>query len=126
MSLKTKKIIGWVLTVLLAMLFIFSAGTKLLGGADAVKGAALMDISANTVKLFGIIELLSVMLFIIPRTGVLGTLLLAAYIGGAIATHVEHQFPVVMPVIVECVIWITAALRFPELTSRLMSKNVTS
>jgi hypothetical protein len=66
------------------------------------------------------VEFLSVLLFIIPRTGVLGTLMLAAYLGGAIATHVEHGQPFIAPAIVQAVVWITAVVRFPELSRRLM------
>ncbi len=46
-----------------------------------------MGFSASGIKLLGVLEVVCFILFVIPRTGVLGTLLLAAYMGDAIATH---------------------------------------
>lgn len=122
MTQKTKNIIGWALSIILALLFVFSASMKLMGNAEAMKGAAGMGLTAGSLQTIGIIELLSVILFLIPRTGLLGTLLLAAYLGGAIVTHLEHQQPFMVPVILQCLVWITAAIRFPELSGRLMGK----
>lgn len=93
---------------------------KFVGGAETEKHIAEMGITVTTLKMLGAVEALSILLFIIPRTGLLGTLLLSAYLGGAIATHLEHQQPIMMPVIVACVLWITAAIRFPELSRRLL------
>jgi uncharacterized membrane protein YphA (DoxX/SURF4 family) len=120
MSPKVRNIIGWVLTALLAALFIWSASMKFIGGGPEMeKGMADMGITMDTLHILGVVEALAIVLFIIPRTGVVGTLLLVAYLGGAIATHLEHQQPIMMPVIISMVLWITAAIRFPELTSRL-------
>lgn len=123
MTQKTKNIIGWVLTGLLGFVFIASATMKLIGGEEALKGAAAMGLSAGVVTLLGIVEMLSIILFIFPRTGLLGTLLLAAYLGGAIATHVVHQQPVTVPMVLQIVLWITAVIRFGELSKRLAGNH---
>ncbi len=99
---------------------------KVLGSEEAIKGAATMGISAGTLKLIGVLEIICVLLFAIPRTGLLGTLLLSAYIGGAIATHLEHQIPIFAPIILQCIVWITAVIRFPELSRRLIGKNTSA
>lgn len=122
MSPKVKNILLWVLTGLVGALFLFSAFGKLSGNADAIKMAEGFGISASTFMTIGIVELISVVLFVIPRTGVLGTLLLAAYMGGAIATHLEHGEDITTAVVIQMFIWIVAALRFPELTQRLLGK----
>ncbi len=124
MSQKTIKITGWALTIILGLLLTMSAFMKLTQNEEAVTQAAGVGFSASTYLLIGVVEIISLVLFIIPRTGVLGILLLAAYLGGAIATHLQHQQPVMMPVIVQMVLWITAVIRFPELRQRLItSKN---
>lgn len=123
MSTKTRNIIGWALTAVLAFVFISSAFMKLSGSEQAVKGAAGFGVSADTLRLIGVIEIVSVLLFIIPRTGMLGLLLLAAYIGGAIATHLEHKLPITVPVAFQCLLWITATIRFPELSQRLLGNT---
>jgi hypothetical protein len=119
MSPKTRNIIGWVLTGLLAVLFLWSAYGKFFGGPDMDKMAEGLGLTGGGLRLIGAVELLSLLLFIIPRTGVAGTLLLAGYLGGAIATHLEHGQPIMMPIAISVVLWITAAIRFPELTTRL-------
>ena len=120
MTEKTRNITGWILTALISIVFIASAVIKLKGGEEIVKATAAMGISLGVFQMLGVIELVSVLLFIIPRTGLLGTLLLTAYLGGAIATHLEHQQSVLTPVIIESVLWITATIRFPELSRRLL------
>ncbi len=120
MSPKVRSIIGWVLTAVITFIFAGSAYAKLAGSPQAVKGATALGLSAGAFQLLGVVEVLSLILFIIPRTGLLGTLLLAAYLGGAIATHLEHQQAITAPVVIQCIVWITATIRFPELSRRLM------
>ena len=122
MSQKTIKIMGWSLTTILGALFVFSAFLKLSQNSTALAQAAAFGFNQTTYLLIGIIEITSLVLFIIPRTGVLGTLLLVAYLGGAIVTHLQHQQPIVMPVVVQIILWITAVIRFPELRLRLFNK----
>jgi uncharacterized membrane protein YphA (DoxX/SURF4 family) len=117
MTQKVKTIIGWALTGILAFVFVSSGFMKLTGSEEVVKGAASMGLTAGTMQLIGIIEIGSILLFIIPRTGLLGTLLLAAYLGGAIVTHLEHGEPFMIPVIIQAILWITAVIRFPELST---------
>jgi CBS-domain-containing membrane protein len=70
----------------------------------------------------GVMELIIALIWLIPRTGVVGTLLAVAYMGGAIAVHFINSQPVFTPVIIQVLIWIAAAVRFPELTKRLVNK----
>lgn len=53
---KTKNITGWVLTALLAFVFIGSAAMKLTGGEEAAKAAASMNLSVGTMQLIGVVE----------------------------------------------------------------------
>lgn len=119
MSDKMKSIVRWSATGLLAIVFIGSAFGKITQDASALKMAEAFGLDAQTFMMLGIVEILSVVLFIIPRTGVLGTLLMAAYMGGAIATHVEHGQSILAPCAIQACLWILAVYRFPELGSRL-------
>jgi hypothetical protein len=120
---KRQKIIYWGLTGLVAFIFTFSAFGKLTGNPEAVKMAMGFGIDASTYTMLGVIEALSLILFVIPRTGVLGTLLLTAYMGGAIATHVQHNLSVVAPCIIQALIFISAFYRFPELRTNLLNSK---
>lgn len=121
MSQKTIKITGWTLTIILALLFTMSAFMKLIQNETALAQASSFGIDATTYQFIGIIEVISLLLFLIPRTGILGTLLLVAYMGGAIVTHLQHQQPIAVAVIVQILLWVTAFIRFPELKQRLFS-----
>jgi hypothetical protein len=123
MSDKLKKIIYWVLTGLVAFVFVGSALGKLTADADALKMAEGFGLNAQNYAILGVIEIISIILFIIPRTGVLGTLLLAAYMGGAIATHLEHGQSIIAPCVIQTFLWIVAVYRFPELKSRLLKSD---
>jgi hypothetical protein len=59
----------------------------------------------------GILELSVAVLFLIPRTAVLGAILVAAYLGGATATHVRLGQPFIGPVILGILAWIGLYLR---------------
>lgn len=120
---KTQKILYWVFTVIIAFIFLGSASGKLMANADTQKMAASFGIDALTFTRIGILELVCIILFIIPRTGVLGTLLLSAYMGGAIATHLQHGLPIVAPCVIEAMVFLVAIYRFPELRSRIFNSK---
>ncbi|MBK8444413.1 MAG: DoxX family protein [Sphingobacteriales bacterium] len=117
MNSKTKNIIIWILTGLVSFIFIGSGIFKLMGGnAEMANGVGGIS---NLISL-GILELIITALFLFPRTGVVGALLMIAYMGGAMAVlFVSHQ-PFVFIIVIQALIWITSALRFPELKSRLI------
>ena len=62
----------------------------------------------------GIVEVAIAILFLIPRTAFVGAILLAAYLGGATATHVRVGDPFYFPIIIGVVAWIALGLRKPE------------
>lgn len=123
MSDKTKNIISWVLAGLVAFIFVGSAISKFTANEEALKMAATFGLDASANFNLGVIEIACVILFAIPRTGILGTLLLAAYMGGAIATHLEHGLPVIAPCAIQAFLWIAAFVRFPELSKRILGKS---
>ena len=96
-SEKTKRIIYWILTGLVAFVFLGSAVGKLSANAEALKMATSFGLDAKTYTMLGVLELLCAILFIIPQTGIVGTMLLVAYMGGAIASHLEHGVSIFPP-----------------------------
>ncbi len=123
MSEKSKKIMYWSLTAVIAFVFIGSAMSKIFSNEAALQMTTNFGFNPKMHAFFGIVELVSVILFIIPRTGILGTFLLVAYTGGAIAIYLEYSESIVVPCLVQILIWIVAIYRFPELRSRIMSNK---
>jgi hypothetical protein len=123
MTSKTKNIIAWSLTILISAFMLFgSASGKFLGGEALQPMFDKYGLGGNMRYYIGALEVFCTIVFLIPRTGVIGTLLLAAYMGGAIVTHLEHGEPYVFQIIIAALIWICAFIRFPELTGRLLGK----
>ena len=121
MSKKSSNLIYWVLTGIVSLIFIGSASGKIFSNEEALKMAASFGLDAKTNTILGIVELLSLILFVFPRTGILGTLLLAAYMGGAIATHLEHGQSIIAPCIIQTILFLVAFYRFPELRTKLLN-----
>jgi hypothetical protein len=124
MTTRTKNIIGWVLSGIAAALLIASATDKIISSEHAVQMANSFGISAVTYRLLGIIELTAALLFLYTRTGMLGLLLLSSYLGGAIATHLQHGQDILFPMTIEALTWMAAAIRFPELSSKILKNEI--
>lgn len=59
-------------------------------------------------------EAVSALLFLNPRTHSLGLLLLSAYMGGAIVTHMQHGDAYVSQSVILILIWVAGFLRHPQ------------
>lgn len=57
------------------------------------------------------VELACVVLYVIPRTAVLGALLMTAFFGGAVATHVRAREAFVLPILMAALAWAGLYLR---------------
>lgn len=112
---KKAKILGWVLTAAPAALLIFSGVMKLMKPADMKPEFERLGYSFDLARPIGGVELACVLLYLIPRTSVLGAVLLAGYMGGAIATHVRLGEAWYLQAAVGVVAWLGLFLREPRL-----------
>jgi hypothetical protein len=93
---------------------------KLVKPAPVVKATVELGYPESTIVGLGIILLGSTILYLIPRTSVLGAILLTGYLGGAVATHVRVSaglFPVFFPVMIGVLVWLGVYLRDQRLHS---------
>jgi uncharacterized membrane protein YphA (DoxX/SURF4 family) len=111
-----------VITGLIALIFIGSAFMKFIGSAEALESAHKLGITPLSYISIGIIEIVCITLFIIPRTGIIGSLLLIAYMGGAIATHLSHGVSFIEPFAISTLVWVVVFVRFPELSQKFSGK----
>src|SRR5690606_41690843 len=111
MSHKIINTTGWIITLVLAFLFTYSAFPKITLDSSSVAMATAVGFDESTWRLIGVVELVSLVLFIIPRTTLIGAVLLIAYTDGAIATHLQQQQSVVVPISVELLAWAATAFR---------------
>jgi ABC-type transport system involved in cytochrome c biogenesis permease component len=91
-------------------LFLFLDGVgKLVKPAPVVEGTIQLGYPESVLLGLGIVLLTCTVLYVIPRTAILGAILLTGYLGGAIATHVRVGSPlfshILFPVYVAVLIW---------------------
>lgn len=104
----------------LALLFLaVDCGFKLSLAKEAVEGTEKLGYAGHSVLTIGIIQLLCVALYALPRTAALGALLLTGYLGGAVATHVRVEDPlfshILFPIYIAALVWGGLYLRDPRL-----------
>jgi hypothetical protein len=106
---------GRILTALVALFFAFDAGIKLVGAKAAVDGTVQLGYQPHHVLPIGLLALGCLILYLIPRTAPLGAVLFTGYLGGAIATQLRVDNPllshVLFPTYVAAMVWGALYLR---------------
>lgn len=104
---------GWVLSVVPALLLLFSGVLKIVKPPPMKMAEEFDRLGWNMTHAMplGVVEILCVLFYLLPRTAVLGAILLTGYLGGATATHVRIGDQFVMPIVVGVVIWLGLYLR---------------
>jgi len=110
---------GAVITAVLGLFFAFDAIPKILGLPFAREATEGLGFSPDKTAVIGWVLLVCLVVFLIPRTAVLGALGLTAYLGGAVTTNLHADKPlagfVLSGVYVGLLVWIGLILRRPEL-----------
>lgn len=98
---------GWVMGVLPALMMLMSAWMKVSQSKEAVEGFSQMGFPDGISAPLGILELAITLIYLIPRSAVLGAILLTGYLGGAIVTHVRiSDFAhIPIPVVLGVLLW---------------------
>lgn len=114
--MQKSKIAGWVLSVLLGLFLIAgSASGKFTDWEGKEEMFEKLGYTSELMQKIGIVEVVVTILFLIPRTGFLGAVLLTGYLGGATATHVRVGDPFYFPIVAGVLIWVALGLRRPEI-----------
>jgi len=115
-SISTKRVIaGNVLIFLGGFVLLFTAGVKLAQIPKVVDQFNAFGFDGSKLVMVAALELTCAVLFLIPATRSVGLLLVSSYLGGAIATHIQHGQSLLPPAIVLTLLWLGAWLRHPEL-----------
>jgi hypothetical protein len=100
---------GRILSGLAVLFLLFDATGKLLQPVEVVEGTTQLGWPASVLVPLGIIQLVCLIVYLIPRTALLGAILWTGHLGGAIATHVRIGNPlfshVLFPVYIALLLW---------------------
>ena len=122
-----RPIAGYILTTLVALSLSLDSVLKVLALAPAVRGTTALGYPAESVVWIGAIELVCLVLYLVPRTAVLGALLLTGYLGGAVASHLRIGSPlfshVLFPIYVAALLWGGLYLRETRLRALLPTRR---
>jgi hypothetical protein len=100
---------GRILSGLVTAFLLFDAVIHLLRPAPVVEAFARLHLPLSLAVDLGIIELVCIALYVIPRTSILGAILLTGYLGGAVAVQMIYSSSlfgeILFPVYVGVMVW---------------------
>jgi hypothetical protein len=122
----SKKLVwtGRVLTGLVVAFMLFDGAVKLVPIEPVLEAMRRLGYPLEIARHLGVLLLsCTAALYVIPRTQLLGAVLLTAYLGGATATHVRIGDPFWFPIVMGVLLWAGVYLREPRLRTLLAGPN---
>jgi hypothetical protein len=103
---------GRVISILVSLLFVFSAAMKIKGGPQLDEGLKHLEL-LNRIPMvpLAILELSCAVVYLIPPTSVLGAILLTGYVGGTILTAWRVGDAVIVQIVLGVLVWLGLWLR---------------
>ena len=96
---------GRIMSALPVLMLLFSGVMKLVKPAPVVEEFARLGYPDSVALGIGILEIVCTVVYVIPRTSMLGAILLTGYLGGATATHVRIGDPFFFPIVFGVLVW---------------------
>src|SRR5687767_12228965 len=99
---------GYIISGLPSLFLLIDGVMKLVKPAPVVEATVRLGYPESVILSLGIVLIACTLVYVIPRTSVLGAVLLTGYLGGAVATHVrvgDGLFPVSFPVLLGVLLW---------------------
>ena len=109
---------GRIISSLVVLFLLFDGITKVVKERHVLEAAAELGYSADAMVAIGTLLLACTLVYVIPRTAILGAVLLTGYLGGAVETNVHAGHPLfecIFPVIFGILVWAGLFLREPRL-----------
>jgi hypothetical protein len=127
-SSKAQIVVGRVLSGIAIAFLTFDSVGKLLRVQPVIDGTVQLGYPTSIIIPLGIVLLSCVLIYAVPRTSVIGALLLTGYLGGAVATHARVGNPLLshtlFPIYVAVIIWAGLVLRDAQLRILLPVRRV--
>lgn len=114
---------GRITSAMSVLMLLFSGVMKLLKPTPVVEGMARLGYDERLALGLGLLEIACTIVYVMPRTSMLGAILLTGYLGGAVATHVRVGDPFFAPVILGMLIWVGLFLRDARLRALIPRRS---
>lgn len=124
----SKKVLwtGRAVSALGGLAFLSSGLMKALGGPQAAQMLNHLGIREALLPVIAALELGSVAVYLVPRTSVLGAILLTGFMGGAVMAHLRIGEPPIVPVVLGVLVWLGLFLRDARLRALLPLRSPAS
>jgi hypothetical protein len=112
---KTSLWIGWIISGLCILFLLFDAIMKIIKEEHSIKGSVQLGWPEHAIQSIGIVLLICTILYLIPKTSILGAVLLTGYLGGAIAIMIRAEQPLYFALVFGLLVWLGLYLRDKKL-----------
>lgn len=105
---------GRIISTLMVLFLLFDGITKVMKERHTMAAAIQLGFSANQIVAIGVVLLVCTVLYVIPRSSILGAILLTGYLGGATVTNLHAGNPLfetLFPVAFGILVWLGIFLR---------------
>jgi len=119
---------GRVLVVLTALFMLLDGVMKIVKPPQVLEANVRLAYPVSALSGIGIALIACTLIYLIPRTSMLGAVLLTGYLGGAVASNVRAGsgwFETIFPVLFAVLVWAGLGLRDRRLQTLLTAKNTT-
>lgn len=114
---------GKIISILCILFLLFDAVMKVIKESHSIEGSAQLGWPVDQVQSIGIALLISTVLYAVPRTAILGAILLTGYLGGAIAIMVRAGQPLYFASVFGILVWAGLYLRDEKLRKLIPLKE---
>jgi hypothetical protein len=122
---KSAALMGSAISVLLSLALLGDAAINILTPEKLAKEQQQVGFALDASPMIGAIMLVCILLYIVPRTSVIGAILLTGFLGGAICTHFRigeiGSPPEMISLTLGILVWLGLALRNPVILSTLLN-----
>ena len=112
---KAARVTGYVLSTLATLFMLMDAGMKIVCPPFVVQASVPLGYgSVETLRIIGVVLLVFTILYVVPRTSVLGAIGITGFLGGAIEANVRAHTPLFnlcFPLIFAVIVWLGLWLR---------------
>lgn len=124
---KSKKWTRYIISIVAVLFLLFDVFGKLTKPEPVIEATTALGYPETLITPIGIILLICTVLYMIPRTSILGAFLLTGYLGGAVASNLRVGRPLfsdtLFPVYFAILIWIGLSLRNDRVPTIFSFKN---
>lgn len=117
---KTRKMVGYGISILVSLMIFMAGMAKLVGAEPILENMSKVTNFGDKILLVGLLELVILVIYWIPKTSNLGFFLMASFGGGIIVAEIVSGQPPVAGIAVTTLFYIGTFLRKPSLLKPLL------